>query len=249
MTDIELKIRIFLFDLDGTLINSGWSGVRALQRAFWEVFEIEDGMHKIRCDGKTDRAIVREVLSGRQLDSEANIDRLLESYISHLPAAVTAADGYRVIPGVFDTLEYLGSLPGMLCGLATGNVIAGAKTKLARADLFKYFPVGGFGSDAEDRAELVKKAVERAREYLSDARARAVIIGDTPLDILAAHSAGHKAIGVATGNFDTQALEEAGGDMVLVTLANPKKWITVMQERFSKTLVGGFVLPGLEKPD
>ena len=44
------------------------------------------------------------------------------------------------------------------------------------------------------------------------------MIGDTPLDIEAAHAVDCTAIAVATGHFDADALREAGADHVLETL-------------------------------
>ena len=44
------------------------------------------------------------------------------------------------------------------------------------------------------------------------------MIGDTPLDISAAHAVGCTAVGVATGHYDVDALRDAGADHVLATL-------------------------------
>jgi phosphoglycolate phosphatase len=44
------------------------------------------------------------------------------------------------------------------------------------------------------------------------------VIGDTPLDIQAAHAFDCTAIAVATGHYDADALREAGADHVLATL-------------------------------
>jgi phosphoglycolate phosphatase-like HAD superfamily hydrolase len=44
------------------------------------------------------------------------------------------------------------------------------------------------------------------------------VIGDTPLDIEAAHAIGCRAIAVATGHYDVDALRAAGADTVLETL-------------------------------
>ena len=41
------------------------------------------------------------------------------------------------------------------------------------------------------------------------------VVGDTPLDIEAAHAVGCTAVGVATGKYDAEALREAGADHVL----------------------------------
>jgi phosphoglycolate phosphatase len=44
------------------------------------------------------------------------------------------------------------------------------------------------------------------------------VIGDTPLDISAAHAVGCTAIAVATGHYDAAALHEAGADQVIETM-------------------------------
>jgi phosphoglycolate phosphatase len=44
------------------------------------------------------------------------------------------------------------------------------------------------------------------------------VIGDTPLDIEAAHAVECTAIAVATGKYDRDGLQEAGADHVLDTL-------------------------------
>ena len=44
------------------------------------------------------------------------------------------------------------------------------------------------------------------------------VVGDTPLDVQAAHAVDCTAIAVATGHYDVDALREAGADHVLKTL-------------------------------
>jgi phosphoglycolate phosphatase len=221
----QMKNRIFLFDVDGTLIWSGRAGVRGLDAAFQRVFGIERGMEGIVCDGKTDPAIVREVLVARGLGAEDHIQAILRSYVEQLPQMVSSADGYEILPGVIETLEYLNGRERILCGLATGNVERGARAKLERGGLNRYFPVGGFGSDSEDRAEVVRIGIMRARELLGDDRAGAAVVGDTPRDVIAAHAAGALAVGVASGRFDPAALSAAGADLVLEDLTNPQAWV------------------------
>jgi phosphoglycolate phosphatase len=47
-----------------------------------------------------------------------------------------------------------------------------------------------------------------------------VVIGDTPLDISAARSAGARAVGVATGSYSADDLAGAGADAVLPDLTD-----------------------------
>ncbi len=73
----------------------------------------------------------------------------------------------------------------VLLGLTSGALEAGAHIKLARAGLNRYFCFGGYGSDSRDRAELTRRAMERAGQihgHALDPR-RVLVVGDTPLDV------------------------------------------------------------------
>jgi phosphoglycolate phosphatase-like HAD superfamily hydrolase len=48
-----------------------------------------------------------------------------------------------------------------------------------------------------------------------------MVVGDTPKDLDAAHGAGCVAVGVATGRYSREQLEEAGADVVLASLRDP----------------------------
>ena len=66
----------------------------------------------------------------------------------------------------------------------------------------------GFGSDAEDRAELPAPARSRARAG-GWARERTVVIGDTPRDIACARADRVRVAAVATGPYAIEALADA----------------------------------------
>ncbi len=221
-------MRLFLFDIDGTLIWTGGAGSLALDLAFAELFGIDRAMARVTCDGKTDPLIVREVLGPRGLDSPENIRRVLDAYVAHLRGTLAVSAGYRVLPGAAESLALI-EKRRIPCGLATGNLEPGARVKLEQAGLNRYFTFGGFGSDAEDRALLVGRAIERGRELFGDPRASAVVIGDTPRDVAAAQEAGALAVGVAAGNFDRRALEQSGAELVLDDLTHPDVWVPQVQ--------------------
>jgi phosphoglycolate phosphatase-like HAD superfamily hydrolase len=71
-----------------------------------------------------------------------------------------------------------------------------------------------------DRAELTRKALERAGVLLSGPiePKEALVVGDTPRDIEAAHGVGAFAVAVATGPFSEDELRKAGADCVLASL-------------------------------
>src|SRR4030095_13609698 len=97
----------------------------------------------------------------------------------------------------------------------------GARIKLGRADLNRYFEFGGFGSDSEDRTELVRRAAEKAANKTGgpiDA-SNIFVIGDTPLDMDAGNRAGFKTVGVATGSYSVEQLLACGAMIAVSDLA------------------------------
>jgi phosphoglycolate phosphatase-like HAD superfamily hydrolase len=98
---------------------------------------------------------------------------------------------------------------GHRLALVTGNLEPIARRKLEVRGLGGFFPAGqgGFGSDARDRADLVRIARERAGDHPA---ADTVLIGDTPLDVQAALSAGVRAVGVAGSRYSREDLLDAG---------------------------------------
>src|SRR5579862_1661709 len=123
-------------------------------------------MDGISPHGKTDPAIVREIFRVRLKNaspSNKQIETILEAYLSFLKDEVCRSSAYRVLPGIISLLDHLVAHDGAVMGLATGNIEMGGRVKLERGGLNPYFDFGGFGSDAEDRTELVRKGASRAR--------------------------------------------------------------------------------------
>src|SRR5258707_1059544 len=179
----KLKIRkVLLFDLDWTLIYTGGAGVRALDHAFETLFGVPQAMKKVTPDGKTDPAICREMIRvhlGRDPQG-GEIEKLCRGYLDRLKEEVPQGLGYRIMPGIPELLQALSRREDILMGLGTGNLEEGAKIKLARAGLMKYFRFGGYGSDSEDRPTVLKTAIERG-EGLAERRfdkGEVVVIGD-----------------------------------------------------------------------
>jgi phosphoglycolate phosphatase-like HAD superfamily hydrolase len=208
-------IEAVLFDIDGTLLVTGGAGAVAWQRAFLELHGVEANIEEHTHAGMTDPEIAeivfREVI-GRD-GSETERAAAIAGYLGHLADAVAESEAYRVMPGIGEILPRLAA-EGVRLGLVTGNIEPAARIKLARADLNRFFPFGGFGSDSRDRTELTRKAVERGGEAAGQALdPEAVIaVGDTPRDVLAGHGAGIKVVGVATGAYSVEEQRQAGAD-------------------------------------
>jgi phosphoglycolate phosphatase len=213
--------RILLFDIDGTLVYTGGAGAVAWRRAFEELHGIPADIGQFTDAGMTDPDVgakTFEAVIGRA-PSHHELALVVQRRLEHLPEAIAESKGYKVLPGVPERLRQL-SREGHLLGLITGNGDGAAFIKLARGDLMRWFTFGAYASAGVDRAGIVRRAVERGEAMLGAdvPNADIYVIGDTPLDIKAAHAVGCTAVAIATGHFDAAALEEAGADHVLETL-------------------------------
>jgi phosphoglycolate phosphatase len=210
-----------LFDVDGTLISTGGAGTRSWRWAFAELHGIPADIGEYSEAGMTDpvvgRSTFRSVLHRDPTDAEMRL--LLGAYLERLPTEVQVSDGYRVLPGAEHVLRSLNGT-GRVTGIVTGALEEAARIKLARGDLNRFLPFGGFGSDSADRVELTRRGIERGaaliRRELPPERVH--ILGDTPRDMEAAAAVGALPIGVSTGTYRADALLSAGARVVVPTL-------------------------------
>ena len=213
--------RILLFDIDGTLITTGGAGTVAWRHAFDELHGIPADIGEFTDAGMTDPDVGARTFEAvlHRKPTPHELAQLIQRRLEHLPEAVAASRGYKVLPGVPERLRQL-SRDGHLLGIITGNGDGAAHIKLERGDLNRWFTFGAYASAGVDRAEIVREAVERGEAMLGEdvPNAEIYVIGDTPRDIEAAHAVGCTAIGVATGHHDSDALREAGADHILQTL-------------------------------
>lgn len=212
------RTQAILFDIDGTLIESGGASDRAWHRAFEELYDVDVEISKVTGKGVPDPAVGRqafEALIGRRAGDE-EMAKLMALRLKYLSQEVDDSPGYRTMPGVEKLLDGLIE-EGYLLGVATGNVEGAAHIKLARANLNRFFSFGGFGSDSPDRTELTRRALERGSVVFGGQLdlARCFSIGDTPRDVDAGHGAGIRVTGVATGKYSIGELREAGADAAI----------------------------------
>jgi phosphoglycolate phosphatase len=219
-------MRLVLFDIDGTLLNSGGLGRASMQRALGLVFG-SPGNPSYRYDGKTDKQIVRDVMrleghSDEHID--ARMEKLIELYLEGLrEGAKSGKFNVRPLDGVVELLDALEARENVVLGLLTGNVEPGARVKLTAAGINpERFRVNAFGSDHEHRPRLPAIAQRRASETLGleIVGDRLIVIGDTPADIECGRSLGARAIGVASGHYTVEQLQEHNPFAVFPSLKN-----------------------------
>ncbi len=220
-------MHLILFDVDGTLIKGHGMGRIALERAFAEVHGVpaEDNpaVRTVLFAGNSDPYILADMARVLEVASDAYHARtgeLEEAYVRHLRRTVAQAENLAPCPGVAELLPRLDANPSLALGLLTGNIEAGARIKLDRFDLNRYFPVGGFGGDGHDRPAMARAARERAERLTGRAFAPGdvLVVGDTIHDVAAGRDNGYLTAGVATGPVSIPALREAGASEVFEDL-------------------------------
>lgn len=205
--------RLVTFDIDGTLLKSlGPQGNaahhNAINSAVKATFGISVNVTDVPYAGSTDKAILRNMCTLAGVDGET-IDSRMPSALADAASRIDSLiskntdNSHLVLPGVIDVLNALKSR-GCTVGLASGNIEKIAWVKLATAGIKDYFSTGGFGSDAEERQDIVRKAVERLGgfEY-----GDVVHVGDALADVAVSRQIGVDAVGVLTGAFTREQLE------------------------------------------
>lgn len=227
--------KLLLFDIDGTLCLTGGAGARALARAFEDTFRIRDAFTGIHMAGRTDQIILRDALARVKYEADPSIlSEFHERYLDYLRHEISEpGKGVKgVMPGVRTLLDALAARSDTFVGLLTGNFAAGARIKLEYFDLWRYFACGAFGDDACERNELLPIALGRAAACGAPTvpPRDVLVVGDTPLDVACAGSAGATAIAVATGGFSADTLRAAGADVVFEDLADTRAFLALLDE-------------------
>jgi phosphoglycolate phosphatase-like HAD superfamily hydrolase len=216
--------RVVLFDIDGTLVLTGGAGARAMMRTFEDIFGPRFPDVDVPFAGRTDTWIVGELARrhGYPCDRQS-LGRFRDRYLLHLADEILQPGPQKgILPGVLALLDTLTRRQDVALGLLTGNFEGGARIKLQHFGLWKYFVFGAFAEDAADRNGLFVPALSRCEAHgrIAVAAHEVAIVGDTPLDVGVALSAGARSVAVATGSYSKDALHESGADAVLADLSD-----------------------------
>ena len=214
---------LVLFDIDGTLLlDDAYAHGRAMVRSMREVWGVElsdDIVELVEPWGKTDLQIARAALATAGIDDTGFRERrgawIRAAGRAFEDEVQAGADQWRMRDGLAHALARLAE-SGMRLSLVTGNLRPIAEAKVRQMGLFLRFDlaIGAYGDDAEDRADLVPLARERAgspdRPW---PRHAAVLVGDAPGDVAAARADGVPAVVFVSPRFTPEAL--AGATVVV----------------------------------
>jgi len=201
---------LVLWDIDGTLVTHAPSPRDRHAHAVSTVLgrKVEPFPAGI---GKTDRQIMVELFADH-LPSEAEIEQAFEVIDALTEEDMVTAPSIAV-DGVDAALGAL-SEAGAGHSVLTGNSPRRAELKLQAAGLAQHidFDSGFYGHIHSTRMELVADAAQRLSLQQG---VLPVIIGDTPLDILAAQASGIPVIAVATGVYSVEQLADCSPDAAI----------------------------------
>ena len=211
----------YLFDIDGTLLNSRDSiHYLAFLHAAHRVLGIDASMDGVPVHGNTDVGIIREVLlrAGVKVDAvEKNLPEILETMCADVGRHYEELRP-EVCPAIPELINHL-QIRGKLLGAASGNLERIGWWKLQKAGLREAFAFGSFSWPRETRVEIFDHGILLARQTLGHAAA-VCVIGDTPSDIEAARALDIPVIALATGIFPFERLLACGPDACLATAAD-----------------------------
>lgn len=202
------RLRLVIFDVDGTLVDSQADILGAMQRAF----EAEELTAPSRAATLSIVGLSLPVAMGRLAPNQPQAvhDRLVQGYKDAyvaLRAKTGAAESSPLYPGARETLEALHASPNVLMGVATGKSKRGLD-KLTEAHGLDRFFVTRQVSDfhpSKPHPSMVLQAIAEAGVEAADT----VVVGDTSFDMEMAMAAGVPAIGVLWGYHPPKALHQA----------------------------------------
>jgi HAD superfamily hydrolase (TIGR01509 family) len=195
----------FLFDLDGTLVDSVYQHVLAwreamagvgLQVAVWTIHR-RIGMS----GGLMANAILRETGHAVTVEEARRLVRL------HTEAYARLANQVRPLPGARELLAYL-TEAGVPWAIATSARIESARPTLEALGVPAAVPI--ITRDQVEHAKPDPDLFLAAANALNVAISDSVVVGDSVWDLLAARRARALGVGLLSGGYGQDELERAG---------------------------------------
>lgn len=208
-------MRLVIFDLDGTLIDSVALIVETVTNAFAAVNEPVPDEKAIRSiSGITAREAMGILSPGA---SEERVDILMQSYRTHYRshAGVVREPLFK---GALEALDRLQADPKTILAVATGKGYNGAVTLLERHGIIGRFH--SIQTPDHNRGKPDPQMIDTAITKAGASRAQTVMIGDTVHDMRMARAAKVQAIGVTWGYHEKAELLAEGADIVIDDFAD-----------------------------
>lgn len=220
-------MRLAVFDVDGTLVDSQHNIVAAMNSAALGAgFPIPPPEAVRRIIGLS----ILEAVGVLFPDAEPGMQaRIADSYKSAF-FTMRTGKGFQemLFPGALDALAAL-ERDGWLLGLATGKTRTGVEAMLVRHGLVGRFVTIQTADEnpGKPHPAMLRNAVAEAGVVAAEA----VMVGDTAFDMAMAKAAGVGGIGVAWGYHETEEMIEAGAKTVITSFAELPAWAVTLTQK------------------
>ncbi|MEN8904860.1 MAG: HAD hydrolase-like protein [Clostridiales bacterium] len=213
--------KLFIWDIDGTLLQCKGIGKIALNKTFYEIYNIKNAFDKISMAGMVDSVILGKAYDMNNI-KEKNYSNFFNEYCYYLSEAVSENKNAFAAPGIKKLMEFLKKSRTIYNILGTGNIELGARIKLTKDNLNRYFKIGSFGDEPYKRWQLVNNAIVNSKNFFGIPfnNNNIYVIGDTPIDIEAAKKTNVKSVAVATGGYSINELSEYNPDYITENFSN-----------------------------
>lgn len=210
-------LKAWFFDLDGTLIDTDDQAMMRLQK-------------RLRWLGRWSRDIARRLVMWSEGPTNALVTCLDALGLDHMLFALNQRigwkddEGFHIIPGVAPMLKLLAERYTL--GIVSTRSREAAQAFLAQHHLTDLFSLIVTREDTQRLKPHPEPLLYAAQRLRLDPKA-CIMVGDTPVDIYAAHRAGMWSLGVLCGFGDLRDMQRAGSHLVLpctadiVTLLDP----------------------------
>ncbi len=205
------SLKLVVFDLDGTLVDSQGGIIAAMTQAFRGA-GLEDPAPSAvrRVVGLSLMAAVGELMPGAEAEKVADVAEL---YRDAFYALRSRPDYHEpLFPGARAALEAL-DRPEVLLGIATGKARRGLLGSLERHDLSGHFVTLKTADDGPGKPH--PGILESAMTEVGVGAEDTIMVGDTVFDIQMARNAQARAVGVSWGYHEADELSVAGAARVI----------------------------------
>lgn len=225
---------LLIWDIDGTLIQGRGIGRRAMEKVFLSLYGIENGLSGIEMAGMLDSIIIENAFVLHNLKNKDRSE-FFDTYCELLQEETDNLQYEIKAPGILELLEALQNKDGYYHVLGTGNIERGARIKLSKDNLNRFFPTGGFGDEPMERWQVIEKAIHNSQDFfgMEFKPQNIYVIGDTPKDMACGLKLGIKTIGTATGPYSTEQLLECGAQVAFADLTDIKEFTNVFSNRLT----------------
>ncbi len=203
---------LIFFDINGTIIERDERTDLPFAYAMKNLINVEDPMKNVDTSARSDKDVFMEVLRNFEVEfTESLWQEFLRLYKIQLEV-FKDSDVWRDNVDAVEFIKWLSQTNHHL-SLITGELSIGAKYKLEKIGVWKYFASGGFGEDGLRRFEIADEALRKADKLCE--YDKLIVIGDTLLDIQTARHLNAEVISITTGSHSREKLQTLNPDYLI----------------------------------